>query len=1516
MEYVVSFICDKSFFQKKVNGNTKEFKIGSAKKDDIFFDKLKSSQISIKFYGDKFGLSSKEPNEIKFNDIPIPNIVLVDKQRAMIVYVDYVKSTHKQTVKLPHNGAVTVGRRSTNNVIIKNRYVSGEHCVIKRENGVFYVENKSETNGTFVNSIKVTKSKIVTGDVVHIFNYSIRLDSGELFFENAGEDITFKDVEFSQTNQKDTAYVNGQRRIYRRSPRTQEQLPATDIILATPPSKQQKYEKPKGMLSSVIGTAAMFGTSMFTGGAMSAAMVAARSSMLIMPATNIVSQKNSNKRSKKKSEDYEALRAMRFGNYLNEQRTRIFSVADQQRKIITDENPSPKECIDITSSMRRNLWERTPLDRDFLDVRLGMGYEPLCINVKDRGEAYGVELEDDDAREMSAMLVEESKYVDNIPVRVSLKNNTTIGLIGNRARVCQQVKNMVTELCSMHCFSDVRIVGIFDEEEKPQWEFLRWLPHIWDESGSVRYLSFDKESAHAICDSFNEMLKVRIRDTKDDYGIKKNIPIPYYIFILGSKKYMETEEIMPNLLHNNPSLGVTSLFLFDDIYSLPNACNYIIDVDNFPSAYERDKVNSKFVFSMDEVDPKEFDKFARMMSSVELKGFATAADIPDSVTFLEGYGVKTIEELNIEERWKKNFAYKTLAAPIGVMGGEKLFSLNIRESKGSPDEHGPHGLVAGTTGSGKSELLQTWILSMCVNFHPNEVNFVLIDYKGGGMANLLEAMPHVVGKITNIASNIKRSIISLNREKERRMAMFAAAGVNNIDKYHKLYHEGKVSEPLPHLVIVADEFAELKKEEPQFIADLVSVARVGRTLGIHLVLATQKPEGIVDDQISGNSRFRLCLKVQDASDSREMIERPEASRITQAGRCYVRVGKDEVLELFQSFWSGAPYFGKAVENVEKGNQVCIVETNGQKIMPPKKNKTKVKAELDELAAINKYITELAKANGIPELRGPWLPELENDIGFDAIHDCAEGFDGEKWNENKLPWLKVPVGIYDMPELQEQGTLCLDFAKDGHYGIYGASGTGKTILLKTLTTSICRNYTPDDVNIYIIDCGGWSMNVMSSFPHVGAVVLDVEEEKIQKFQMLINEEFDRRRRLFLANVVSSLSAYREIVGKMPAIIIMIDNIMPIFDLYPDMEDLLVRIARDGATYGIYLVFTANTNTGIRYKIIQNVKGAVAFELTDKGDYSGIVGRVEGKFLPKTRGRAFYKDLSATEFQVAWYTEGETETARATNIKALASQMNDAWKGSRPGVIPVMPETVELSAVSCEYQKRNRIPLGISHEKIEMSFADMEKNYCFMVTGSIGSGKSAVLKNIAKVIDNPDNLMYFFDSNKRTFAEFASTATGYAVDSNDADVSAIIREIVGMLNTRKDAQVAASSEPGFDAASFILKEKQICIFIDDIQEFVESIENETRNWMDNIARLAEDLGVLIFVAGRIGDVSRLADLEPLTSTIIKYQNGMLTDGSPSNAGFFNNNLSFAERDQTCGQGNAWLFNNGECDKIKIP
>ena len=1514
MNYIVSFVYKNHFKQVSMKDGEK-ITIGSSSKDTIYCEDYKKSQFTIK-HGKQLSIKNKANTDFHFSGEAI-GIHMIDKDPLALLFVDAEKAESAKKFELPNNTSILIGRDTNCNITIKNRFASRKHCAIRREeNGAYFIEDCGSKNGTYVNNLKISKSKISSGDSVHIFNYTFKLEKGEFTILNSGSDVTVNFLPSGETNIKGSNYTIGTKPVYQRSPRTQEEMPHEDIILASPPSKGQKYEKSRGMFSSIASSAAMLGSSMLMGSKASAAMIAARASMLIMPASSVANQASTSKRNKLKLQTYSKLRESRFADYLNEQRARILTVANQQRKIITDENPSPAECITTAEKLTRNLWERIPSDRDFLDVRLGMGYEELCVKVKDRSEAYGIEIEDDDAKLLSSMLAEESKYVDDIPVRVSLAQNSTVGIIGPRKRVIEQVKNMITSLTTFHCYTDVKIVGIFDKKEYLDWADLRWLPHIWDENKQRRYLAFGKDDCHAICDTFNDMLKTRKRELKSYSSAQSRLPIPYYIFILGSKKLLENEEIMENLVLNDPRMGVTSLFLFDDIYSLPLDCQYIVEMQDNPMAYFKNKINSKFIFTQDAYSPEKFDAFARRMSSIELKGFAVQAEIPSSVTFLQGYGVKTVEELNIPERWNTNKAFQSLAAPIGVLAGNKTFSLNIHDnSKGSVNEHGPHGLVAGTTGSGKSELLQTWILSMCVNFHPHEVNFVIIDYKGGGMANLLEAMPHVVGKITNIGSNIKRSIVSLQRENKRRMEIFDKVGVNNIEKYQKLYHEGKVTDPLPHLVIVADEFAELKKEQPEFMAGLISVARVGRTLGIHLVLATQKPTGVVDDQINSNSRFRLCLKVQDVGDSREMLGSPEAAMITQAGRCYVKIGNFELFEQFQSYWSGAPYLGDRVEKVSSGNQARIVALNGERIKTVIDEKTRFKSDIDELKAINNYICRLAEQMDIQPLQGPWLEELPEVLDFSFISSGMGGFNGEVWEKNHLEWLKVPVGKFDMPELQQQGILCLDFASDGHYGIYGTSGSGKTTLLKTMVSAICTFYTPEDVNLYIIDCGGWSMSAYADMPHVGDVILDTDEEKFEKFQKLINEEINNRRKLFLNNTVSSLSAYRESVSKLPAIIVAIDNIVPIFDMYPEMEDVLIRIAREGATYGVYLIYTANSTSGIRFKVLQNIKGAVAFELTDKGDYPTIVGRMDGKSVPKTQGRAMFKSLVPIEFQVALYAAGATEIERTNTVKTLGSDMAEKWNGFLPKRVPVMPDVINILEMKSAYHKRNRIPIGINCNSIATDFVDLEQNYCCLISGSIGSGKSNFLCKIIEMIHCEDNLIYLFDSEKKSFGNYTSEVRAYAVDKNEEQVAAAIDEIVQMLNKRQNAQNAAKKEKDFDPVAFIRSEKQICIFIDDIHEFVESVENQSRDMMNNIARLAKNLGVILFAAGRTSDISKLCDLEPLTNTIVKYQNGLAIDGTPSMNSFFSNNLSYSEKEAKCEAGNAWKFFNGNCEKIKL-
>lgn len=432
----------------------------------------------------------------------------------------------------------------------------------------------------------------------------------------------------------------------------------------------------------------------------------------------------------------------------------------------------------------------------------------------------------------------------------------------------------------------------------------------------------------------------------------------------------------------------------------------------------------------------EMDIFSRQLSNFKVRENASNAAIPDMLTFLDMYKTSRVEDLDMYHKWLENRTYESMRSLIGQKAGEQPVYLDIHEKY-----HGPHGLVAGTTGSGKSETLQTYILSLVLNYHPHEVAFILIDYKGGGMAQSFIGLPHLAGVITNLGGNqTTRALLSINAEIKRRQRTFNEYKIKHIDAYIELYRNGEAEEPMPHLLIIADEFAELKKEQPDFVRALVSAARVGHSLGINLILATQKPSGVVDDEIWSNTRFRICLRVADKQDSNEMLKRTDAAYITGTGRGFLQVGNDEIFDEFQSGWSGAPYTPEVPFNDDSKAKAVIIGLTGkpEEVKKKKKKKGDNVKKFTQLDAMVQYAANLAEENHIKPLRQIWLPPLPGLFYLDDLELT--------WDEKQI---KLPVGLADDPQNQRQFPVYLDFIRDGHLLICGSAGSGKTSLVQTI-----------------------------------------------------------------------------------------------------------------------------------------------------------------------------------------------------------------------------------------------------------------------------------------------------------------------------------------------------------------------------------------------------------------------------------------------------------------------------------
>lgn len=559
---------------------------------------------------------------------------------------------------------------------------------------------------------------------------------------------------------------------------------------------------------------------------------------------------------------------------------------------------------------------------------------------------------------------------------------------------------------------------------------------------------------------------------------------------------------------------------------LPKSCKTIIQSDDTRTGYYiKNKNANRFIpFTLDDVEMSRIHSFANELSRLPIKRDSRSLGIVDRISFLQMYKVGNVSELAIESHWDNNNSAKSLAAPIGVMAGGEVFSLDLHEAY-----HGCHGLVAGTTGSGKSEFLQAFILSLAINYSPKEVAFVLVDFKGGDMARpfmakpFAPALPHLSATISNLSGNILyRALVSLEAEIKSRQRIFneaaAALGVDKLDinSYHKYYKGGRLDTPLPHLVIIIDEFAQLKTQQPEFLAQLINVAQVGRSLGIHLILATQKPSGIVDPQIMSNSRFRVCLKVADKQDSIDMINKPDSAMIKNPGRLYLQVGYDEIYECIQSGYSGADYIPTKTYMPDEEIMVQMTDNTANPIHSAKIDLSGDKSDKTQLEAVVSEIVALGQKKNVVA-KPLWLDMLPEKIVLQTLEKEKKGL------------CSATIGLVDYVRTQEQKPLTIDFSKTGHVGLYGASGTGKTTFLQTLVYSmVCEYaYTPEELNLYAMDFGGRNLGYLSYLPHTGGVVFADDESKLSELAFVLHDIIDERKRIFADNNCGTFSDYRAI-----------------------------------------------------------------------------------------------------------------------------------------------------------------------------------------------------------------------------------------------------------------------------------------------------------------------------------------------------------------------------------------------------
>ena len=816
----------------------------------------------------------------------------------------------------------------------------------------------------------------------------------------------------------------------------------------------------------------------------------------------------------------------------------------------------------------------------------------------------------------------------------------------------------------------------------------------------------------------------------------------------------------------------------------------------------------------------------KLIESLISQGKIVPVKITCSLIKKEMEKVGKVEQLNILNRWNSNDSTKSLKAEVGVDSGNNLLYLDLHEKY-----HGPHGLIAGMTGSGKSEFIITYILSMAMNYSPDDVSFVLIDYKGGGLAGAFLnpatgiRLPHLAGTITNLdKAEMDRTLVSIDSEVKRRQAAFNDArdslGESTIDiyKYQEFYHQGKIKEAIPHLFIICDEFAELKSQQPDFMNNLISIARIGRSLGVHLILATQKPSGVVNDQIWSNTKFRVCLKVQDASDSNEMLKKPDAANIKQTGRFYLQVGYDEYYALGQSAWCGAKYFPseKVAKIVDKS--INFINNLGSII----KNKSddsskKMQAQGEQITAImNEIIDVSKKTNKYAKIL--WLENIPNVILVDNII--------KKYNVVSHPFeFNAVIGEYDAPEIQKQGIVSYDLINQGNTAIYGTDGAENEMLLNTLIYSLISSHGADELNLYMIDYGSESLRLFGGAPQVGGIVTLGEDDKYVNLINMLKEEKTKRKEIFINYGGEYKNYLNSSNNKLPLKVIIMNNFdamkSNIQTLYDDLPDLV----RDSVRYGIVFIVTANSSGSIGSKLIQNISNTYCLHLKDTYDYSSSLG-VKTKINPKDiKGRGVCNIDGAHEFQTCSVVESVDKYSDfilsfANNLKA-----NSKIKAKK---IPSLPAYVLFDDVDDDLKDYTNVPYGIIKSSLDVLKVNLVDNIGNLVLANKIENIKLFGKSLLTTLSHLNNSQILLIDGIGSYSELNGTISNYY----NSDFS----RVLDMLIDYTDRYISSNDNSG-----------NTIIVFNGLSKFVSKIDDKKKleKLFGNIKKI-EKFPVIVFDA----------------------------------------------------------------------
>ncbi|HYZ69757.1 MAG TPA: type VII secretion protein EccCa, partial [Mycobacterium sp.] len=1185
-----------------------------------------------------------------------------------------------------------------------------------------------------------------------------------------------------------------------------------------------------------------------------------------------------------------------------------------QRAALEWSHPDPRALIDVAGT--RRMWERRPADHDFCHVRVGIGTHRLATRLLAPETGPPEDLEPVSTVALRRF-VKTHSVVHALPTAVSLRAFPTITFDGDRKLAQQLVRSMILELCAFHGPDHLQIAVVTANPDSENWSWVKWLPQAQhpsarDGCGTMRMLFPSLELLEGSLASDLADRGRFSRNNQPTQGVKQLVVVIDDGYVTGDER-LSTDAGLDSVTVldlNGPRDAATARrglqLVLDGESSIAGSAGGDVAART-AAGVERFATPDRLTLAEAEATARRFGRYRPGTAAhiVSLESDSRAVD-PGLMALLK---IPDAAEIVPEEVWRRRTPRERLRVPIGYTPSGQPLELDIKES--AEGGMGPHGLCIGATGSGKSEFLRTLVLAMITSHSPEVLNLVLVDFKGGATFLGLEGVPHISAIITNLENEltmVDRMRDALAGEMNRRQELLRAAGnFPNVTEYERARANGAELDPLPALFIVVDEFSELLSQKPDFAELFVMIGRLGRSLHIHLLLASQRLEEGKLRGLDSHLSYRIGLKTFSASESRSVLGVPDAYHLPSVpGSAFLKCDADEPIRFNTSYVSGEYVKPRMSAGSGRSSQLGALTPKLFTATPVKKDRAPVAAvphlpddgPVESPAGPTKttlldVVVSRLRGHGRPA-HEVWLPPLENspavnDLLPDPVWSNPQNINGRLW---------IAMGVVDRPYDQRRDILMVDLSgAQGNVAVVGGPQSGKSTTLRTLIMSAAATHTPEQIQFFCLDFGGGTLGSLVNVPHVGSVAGRMDADRIRRTVAEVTGLLREREQRFRDLGIESMRDFRQRKAdgdrlggdRFGDVVLVVDGWATVRSDFEALEPALQSIAIGGLSYGIHLAISATRWMEIRPAVKDMLGSRIELRMGDPVDSE--VGRKFAALVPVGRpGRG----ISAERLHMLIALPRLDSSSDVDDLPSGVANATEAVRqlyGDRQAPrVRMLPHSLDRDAVVKTARRSgmlapSRVAVGINEAELAPVVLDFDEQPHLVAFGDTECGKTGLLRNIAMgLMENATS-----EQCKIILVDFRRTMLG-AVDNDYLGGYATATQSLADLMVALGASLKDRLPPS-DITQQQLKERSwwsgpdLYVLIDDYDLIPGGTLNHPLGPLIEFLPQARDIGLRVVIARRIGGAGRAMMGDPVIGRLKDQScNGLVMSGTKEEGGLF--------------------------------